>query len=54
MLGGMATYDVDVVVLGPGGEYAAQNLAESGLDVVGVDRDLVGGNARSTGASRRR
>ena len=28
---------------GPGGEYAAQKLAEAGLDVVGVDRDLVGG-----------
>ena len=41
----MATYDVDVVVLGlgPGGEYAAQKLAEAGLDVVGVERDLVGG-----------
>ena len=45
MLGGMATYDVDVVVvgLGPGGEYAAQKLAEAGLEVVGIDRDLVGG-----------
>ena len=41
----MATYDVDVVVLGlgPGGEYAAQKLADAGLDVVGVERDLVGG-----------
>jgi len=41
----MTTYDVDVVVvgLGPGGEYAAQKLADAGLDVVGVDRDLVGG-----------
>jgi pyruvate/2-oxoglutarate dehydrogenase complex dihydrolipoamide dehydrogenase (E3) component len=41
----MTTYDVDVVVLGlgPGGEYAAQKLAEAGLDVVGIDRDLVGG-----------
>ena len=41
----MTTYDVDVVVvgLGPGGEYAAQKLAEAGLTVVGVDRDLVGG-----------
>ena len=41
----MATYDADVVVLGlgPGGEYAAQKLAEAGLDVVGVERDLVGG-----------
>ena len=28
---------------GPGGEYAAQKLAEAGLDVVGVERGLVGG-----------
>ena len=41
----MATYEVDVVVvgLGPGGEYTAQKLSEAGLDVVGVERDLVGG-----------
>ena len=41
----MTRHDVDVVVLGlgPGGEYAAQKLAEAGLDVVGVERDLVGG-----------
>lgn len=41
----MTGNDVDVVVvgLGPGGEYAAQKLAEAGLDVVGVERDLVGG-----------
>lgn len=41
----MTTYEVDVVVLGlgPGGEYAAQKLSEAGLDVVGVERDLVGG-----------
>ena len=37
--------DVDVVVigLGPGGEYAAQKLAEAGLSVVGVEQALVGG-----------
>ncbi len=37
--------DVDVVVigLGPGGEYSAQKLAEAGLRVVGVERNLVGG-----------
>ncbi|MGB0099310.1 MAG: NAD(P)/FAD-dependent oxidoreductase [Nocardioides sp.] len=37
--------DVDVVVLGlgAGGEYAARKLAEAGLDVVGIERDLVGG-----------
>ena len=36
---------VDVVVLGlgPGGEEAAGALAEAGLDVVGVDGGLVGG-----------
>ena len=41
----MTRHDVDVVVLGlgPGGEYAAQKLAETGLDVVGIERDLVGG-----------
>ena len=35
--------DVVVLGLGPGGEYAAQKLAEAGLSVVGVERDLVGG-----------
>ncbi len=41
----MTRHEADVVVLGlgPGGEYAAQKLAEGGLDVVGVERDLVGG-----------
>lgn len=41
----MTTNEVDVVVLGlgPGGEHAAQKLAEAGLEVVGVERDLVGG-----------
>ncbi|MEV7431283.1 NAD(P)/FAD-dependent oxidoreductase [Nocardioides sp. NPDC092400] len=36
---------VDVVVLGlgAGGEHAAIKLARAGLDVVGVERDLVGG-----------
>jgi pyruvate/2-oxoglutarate dehydrogenase complex dihydrolipoamide dehydrogenase (E3) component len=36
---------VDVVVLGlgAGGEYAARKLAEAGLSVVGVERELVGG-----------
>jgi pyruvate/2-oxoglutarate dehydrogenase complex dihydrolipoamide dehydrogenase (E3) component len=35
--------DVVVLGLGPGGEHAAQKLAEAGLDVVGIERDLVGG-----------
>jgi pyruvate/2-oxoglutarate dehydrogenase complex dihydrolipoamide dehydrogenase (E3) component len=35
--------DVVVVGLGPGGESAATQLAQAGLDVVGVDRRLVGG-----------
>jgi pyruvate/2-oxoglutarate dehydrogenase complex dihydrolipoamide dehydrogenase (E3) component len=36
---------VDVVVLGMGvgGELAAEGLADAGLDVVGIDRGLVGG-----------
>ncbi|GKQ34073.1 NAD(P)/FAD-dependent oxidoreductase [Streptomyces sp. A012304] len=36
---------VDVVVLGlgPGGEFLAGTLAEAGLDVVGVEAELVGG-----------
>ncbi|MEV5572079.1 NAD(P)/FAD-dependent oxidoreductase [Spirillospora sp. NPDC052269] len=35
--------DVVVVGLGPGGEYAAGELAAAGLDVVGVEAGLVGG-----------
>jgi pyruvate/2-oxoglutarate dehydrogenase complex dihydrolipoamide dehydrogenase (E3) component len=40
-----STHDCDVVILGlgPGGEYAARKLAEAGLDVVGVEEALVGG-----------
>jgi pyruvate/2-oxoglutarate dehydrogenase complex dihydrolipoamide dehydrogenase (E3) component len=35
--------DVVVVGLGPGGEHAATELAKAGLEVVGVDERLVGG-----------
>lgn len=35
--------DVVVVGMGPGGEALAGSLAEAGLAVVGVDRELVGG-----------
>lgn len=35
--------DVVVLGLGAGGEHAARRLADAGLDVVGVERDLVGG-----------
>ncbi|WP_446217791.1 dihydrolipoyl dehydrogenase family protein [Micromonospora sp. IBHARD004] len=35
--------DVVVVGLGVGGEEVAERLAEAGLDVVGIERDLVGG-----------
>jgi pyruvate/2-oxoglutarate dehydrogenase complex dihydrolipoamide dehydrogenase (E3) component len=38
-------YEVDVVVLGmgPGGEEVAEKLAVAGLDVIGIDERLVGG-----------
>ncbi len=35
--------DVVVIGLGPGGEDVAGRLAEAGLDVIGIDRELVGG-----------
>jgi pyruvate/2-oxoglutarate dehydrogenase complex dihydrolipoamide dehydrogenase (E3) component len=35
--------DVIVVGMGPGGEDVAERLAEAGLDVVGIDAELVGG-----------
>lgn len=39
----MQPCDVVVLGLGPGGEYAATELAKAGLDVVAVDERLVGG-----------
>src|SRR4051812_31748816 len=41
----MAELEVDVVVIGmgPGGEEVAERLADAGLSVVGVERELVGG-----------
>ena len=39
----MSNVDVAVVGLGPGGEALASQLAQAGLDVVGIDQRLVGG-----------
>ena len=39
----METADVIVLGLGPGGEDVAGRLAEAGLDVVGIEAELVGG-----------
>jgi pyruvate/2-oxoglutarate dehydrogenase complex dihydrolipoamide dehydrogenase (E3) component len=35
--------DIVVIGLGPGGEEVAGRLAEAGLDVVGIEKELVGG-----------
>src|SRR3954469_20457932 len=45
MKGAFMAGEVDVVVigLGPGGESVVSELAKAGLEVVGVDRRLVGG-----------
>jgi len=42
-MGNVAEVDVVVIGLGPGGESAAGQLAEAGLDVVGIEGGLVGG-----------
>jgi pyruvate/2-oxoglutarate dehydrogenase complex dihydrolipoamide dehydrogenase (E3) component len=39
----MSEHDLIVVGLGPGGEEVAQQAAEAGLDVLGIDHRLVGG-----------
>lgn len=43
--GAPAEIDADIVVIGmgPAGESVAGQLADAGLDVVGIDRELVGG-----------
>lgn len=43
MTGIEQTVDVVVVGLGPGGEEVASRLADAGLTVLGVERELVGG-----------
>jgi pyruvate/2-oxoglutarate dehydrogenase complex dihydrolipoamide dehydrogenase (E3) component len=37
------TVDAIVIGMGPGGEQLAENLAEAGLNVVGIEEQLVGG-----------
>src|ERR671918_1379691 len=43
MASSMERADAIVLGMGPGGEYVAGTLAEAGLDVVGIDHRLVGG-----------
>ncbi len=39
----MATVDAIVIGMGPGGEDVAGRLAEAGLEVIGIEKELVGG-----------
>jgi len=39
----MKEVEAVVIGLGPGGETVAGSLAEAGLDVVGIEAELVGG-----------
>ncbi|MGH3907337.1 MAG: FAD-dependent oxidoreductase [Pseudonocardiaceae bacterium] len=41
--------DVIVIGLGPGGEEVAARLTEAGLAVVGIERELVGGECPNWG-----
>lgn len=52
----MSPQETDIVVIGmgPGGEDAADRLAEAGLHVTGVEAPLVGGECPYWGACRPR
>jgi pyruvate/2-oxoglutarate dehydrogenase complex dihydrolipoamide dehydrogenase (E3) component len=39
----LTTADVVVLGMGPGGEHAATDLAKAGMDVIGVEKELLGG-----------
>jgi len=39
----VTTADVVVLGMGPGGEGVATTLAKAGLDVIGVEKELLGG-----------